>query len=64
VKDKREYLEEQNKSIHERIFSLENAIEELDTDIEDILLQAKQTNDDIIYTKNQIEIQKQAIELL
>lgn len=64
VKDKREYLEEQNKTIHERIFSLENAIEELDTDIEDILLQAKQTNDDIIYTKNQIEIQKQAIELL
>ncbi|NUJ98201.1 peptidoglycan DD-metalloendopeptidase family protein [Candidatus Gracilibacteria bacterium] len=64
IKDKREYLEQQNENIAKRIMSLEGTIAELDEDIADTIKQAEQTNDDIVYTSSQIENQKKTIEVL
>lgn len=64
VKDKREYLEKQNENIVKRIMSLEWTIAELNQDISDIVKQADQMNEDIVYTKNQIDNQKKTIEVL
>jgi peptidoglycan hydrolase CwlO-like protein len=44
--------------------SLESTIEELDQDISDTLKQAEKTNDDVVYTKSQIDNQKKTIEML
>jgi septal ring factor EnvC (AmiA/AmiB activator) len=64
IKDKREYLEQQNENIAKRIMSLEGTIAELDEDIADTIKQAEQTNDDIVYTNSQIENQKKTIDVL
>lgn len=64
IKSKREYLEQQNDSLIKRIGSLENAISELDTEIEELVNQANQTNTDIIFTKDQIDKQQLMIDVL
>jgi murein DD-endopeptidase MepM/ murein hydrolase activator NlpD len=64
IRDKREYLQKQNETIVQRIMSLESTIEELDQDISDTLKQAEKTNDDVVYTKSQIDNQKKTIEML
>lgn len=64
LKDKREYLEEQNAKISLRVDSLENTIKELNLDIKNISDNVDIINAQIIDTESQVEASKKAIEIL
>jgi murein DD-endopeptidase MepM/ murein hydrolase activator NlpD len=64
IRTKREYLENQWREISNRVTSLKEAVESMDREISDVIKEAELTNNKVIYTKSQIEINRKSIELL
>ncbi len=61
---KRQYLEEQNEVLIERVTSLEKSIASLDRDIQDKISEVNNINLKVIETKKEVESWKQSIDFL
>jgi murein DD-endopeptidase MepM/ murein hydrolase activator NlpD len=64
LQSKREYLEDQNAKITNRVTSLEKSIIELDSDISELVLEVNKINQQIVDTKSKIQTNKDTIVLL
>ncbi len=64
IKSKREYLEQQAQEVAKRTNSLESALSSIDSEIASILAEADKTNQSIVFTREQVEKNKAALDLL
>ncbi len=64
IQSKREYLEEQNAKVSNRVTSLEWSINEMDKDIADLIVEVNKINEQIVTTKDEIAVNKKTIDVL
>lgn len=64
IQSKREYLESQNEKITGRVNSLQASVDQLDTEILDLVWEVNKINARVIETKNQVDLNVKSIELL